>query len=370
MSGLRFVVTGGGTGGHIYPALAIAGGLARTAEAEILYMGGKDSTEERLAAKAGFDFIGVETCPLHRKSLAIFKDLAANRRGSKEAAEILRRCAPQVVFGTGGYASWPVMKAAVKLGIHTMIHEQNAAPGLSNRNLAKNADKICLTFAAAGELFAARHRHKIEITGLPVRPSIIEAQRDQARECWQIGPSEPVLVVTGGSQGAASINTAMSGAWKPLLADGLFIIHITGEKKYEAMKAAAKDQGLAQEPRLHLMPYLHEMEKGLAAADLVVGRSGASFLAEILCRGLPSILVPYPYAAANHQLLNAEAVEKAGGALLIEDKDLSAQSLTQAVRNLFTDREKMLKMSAAASGLGKPQALQHIIDIALRLAKR
>lgn len=370
MNGLRFVVTGGGTGGHIYPALAIAGGLAQTVGAEILYMGGKNSLEERLAAKAGFKFAGVETCPLHRKSPAIFKDLAANRRGSKEAVEILRRFDPQVVIGTGGYASWPVIKAAVKLGLCTMIHEQNAAPGLSNRNLAKGADKICLTFAAAGELFPARHRHKIEITGLPVRPSIIEAQRAAARRFWQIGPSERILLVTGGSQGAAAINAAMAEAWRPLLADGLFIIHITGENKYEDMQKAAQEQGLGNEPRLRLLPYLHEMEKGLAAADLVVGRAGASFLAEILYLGLPSILVPYPYAAANHQLLNAEAVEKVGGALLIEDKDLSGQSLTQAVRNLFADQEKMLKMSAAASGLGKPRALQHIIDIALRLAKR
>ncbi|MGI5892437.1 MAG: undecaprenyldiphospho-muramoylpentapeptide beta-N-acetylglucosaminyltransferase [Bacillota bacterium] len=369
MNRLRVVITGGGTGGHIYPALAIAAGLFAKAEAQILYIGGRDSLESKLATQAGWDFRAIETSPLHRKSLVLLKDLAANKRGMKQAQKFLLDYQPHLAIGTGGYASWPVMKAALKLGIPTMIHEQNAVPGLSNKMLAKKVDIICLNFNCAKELFSARQRDKIYTTGLPIRPQIMHVDKQKARDLLKIKSSQPVFLVTGGSQGAQAINNAVAEAWLDLLGGGLQIIHISGAKNYDEVMRKAKAQGLDQSPQLRIIPYLEHMEYGLALADLVLGRAGASFLSEILCLGIPSILAPYPYAAANHQLLNAQAVEKAGGAIIIEDKDLHGKSVADAVLNLFADKERMLKMSACASGLGKPQALDNIIEIALKLIK-
>ena len=361
---MKAVICGGGTGGHIYPALAIASCL-RADGHEVLYMGGKDSTEAKLAEKSGFAFFGVDACGLHRKSLRIIKDMYLNLCGRKQSAAQLRSFQPAVVIGTGGYASAPIVSAAQKLHIPTMLHEQNAFPGLANRSLARKADAVCLTFAAAEAYFP--HPERLHLTGLPVRREILECSRAQAWQYFGISGTEQqrfTLLITGGSLGAASLNKAALAVYQSLLAQGIRIIHICGEKNYFSLR-----QQLPKHPLLLVLPYLHEMQYALALADLAVARAGASFLSEVACLGLPSILIPYPYAANDHQRYNARAFQDAGAALVIEDGQLSGDVLLQNILPLLQNRERLSQMSTAARKLAQPDSDRKIVEIAYSLIR-
>lgn len=368
---LKVVISGGGTGGHIYPALAIARGLAEQEGAEILYLGGRQSLESRLAQEAGFAFREIRSSGLQGNAFRKMKALYANYQGMKEAKRLLAEYRPQLAIGTGGYVGAPVLFAAAKLGIPTMIHEQNAFPGKANRLLGRYVDRICLTFEEARSYFP--QPEKCVHTGLPVRQAILAATKEDGLAHFHLDGTRPVFLVTGGSQGAKTLNTALSAAIVELLQAGLQVIWITGPKNYAAIKQEwQKTKNLTKglDPNgLVLIPYLNEMEKALAAADLVLGRAGASFIAEILVRGLPSVLVPYPFAAGNHQELNAASLVANGAALMIQDKDLTPQALLEAVLPLVGDRERLAKMAAAAKGMAAPKALDAILAQAVALFK-
>jgi len=363
MKQLRIVVSGGGTGGHIYPALAIAQGLMDAAPTQILYMGSQNSMEERLCHEVGLPFFAIEAKGL-RRSLKAIGDLCVNYRGMRQARKKIKEFTPDLVIGTGGFASAPVVHAASQLKIPTMIHEQNAYPGVANRFLAQDAAAVCLTFEAAAENFHAR---TILLTGLPVRKSILETSREAARVYFSLDDTKPVLLVCGGSQGARTLNRALEKSWQPILAAGWRIIHITGKKNYQEVCQAADKKGLDLKSGLIILPYLDKMEYGLAIADLVVGRAGASFLAEVMCKGIPSVLVPYPHASGNHQMMNARAMEENGAAVLIANALCNGETLTKTLMGLFADQEKREHMSQAALKMAKPEALDNLVEIALRL---
>lgn len=363
MKQLKIVVSGGGTGGHIYPALAIAQGLTDAAPVRILYMGGKNSLEERLCREAAFPFYGIEAKGL-RRSVAAVGDLLVNYRGLRQARKELKDFSPDLVIGTGGFVSAPVVHAASQLKIPTMIHEQNAYPGMANRFLAQDAAAVCLTFAAAAEYF---RNGAILLTGLPVRKTILETSREAARHYFSFDDTKPVLLVCGGSQGARRLNSALQESWRQILAAGWRIIHITGRLNYEDVCRAADTKGLDPASGLILLPYLDKMEYGLAVADLVVGRAGASFLAEVMCKGLPSVLVPYPYAAGDHQLMNARAMEESGAAVLLRDENCNPKTMTDTLLALFADGQKRSDMAQAALKMAKPEALDNLVEIALRI---
>lgn len=372
MAKLRVVISGGGTGGHIYPALAIAGALQEHADAKILYMGskeknGKDSLEQRLSTNAGLPFKGVSACGLRRKSPLIVRDLQVNYQGMCQAKKILQQFLPHVVIGTGGYGAAPVLKAANKLHIPIMIHEQNAYPGITNRFLAPQAAAVCLTFEEAKQYFPANC--KFVLTGLPVRQAILAADKAEACSFFQLQPDRVTLLATGGSQGAHALNEAMLGAYHEILATGAQIIHITGPNNFADVKAKVEAQGLWQHPGLVLLDYLDRMDLAIAAADLVVSRAGASFLAEVMCAGVASVLIPYPYAAANHQMLNAKSMEKAGAATIIENAALDEERLLAKVLPLIKQDEKRRQMSQASLAMAKPQAADEIAGLAIRIAK-
>ena len=355
---MRAIISGGGTGGHIYPALAIAEELRARGD-EILYMGGADSIEEELARGHGFAFASVATSPLHRNLLKIARDLAANYRGLREAKKIISAFAPDVAIGTGGFVTAPVLAAAQSLHIPTMIHEQNAFPGLANRRLAQKADAVCLTFAPAQKYFP--HQEKIHYTGLPVRQRIIEAKNESLKaEAYHFfaipdGQSDiPTLLITGGSQGAQSLNEAAHAAYAGLLDAGYRIIHLCGKKNYFSMKQKAP-----QHQRLILLPYLEQMEYGLAVADLALARAGASFLAE----------VPYPYATNDHQAANAHVFSEEDAAVVIKDADLNGERLLQTVVALFNNPVRLERMQAGALTLAKTAAAADIADVAYHIAK-
>ena len=359
---LKAIVCGGGTGGHIYPALAIADQL-RADGTQVLYMGAKDSTEQKLATDAGFPFRGVDCRGLHKTSPRLILDLCHNFRGVLQARRAIREYGPRLVVGTGGYAEAAVIKAAQGLGLPTLLHEQNAYPGLANRRLSKKAQAVCLTFAAAAPYFP--HADRLHDTGLPVRRQVLEATREAAWEYFGIEGEEqgiPTLLITGGSLGAASLNKAAVDAYDDLLAAGIRVIHLCGRKNYDEIKAAAP-----QHPRLILLPYLDEMQHALALADLAVGRAGASFSAETLCLGLPTVLIPYPYAANDHQRFNAKAMAEGGASVVIEDGELTGEILSETVLSLLGNEERLRAMADGAKAMARYDAAKAIAEVAYGL---
>ena len=359
---LKAIVCGGGTGGHIYPALAIAEQL-RADGARVLYMGAGDSTEQKLAAAAGFSFRGVDCCGLHKSSPRLIADLWRNYRGLRQARRIISGFAPEIVIGTGGYAEAPVIKAAQGLGIPTLLHEQNAYPGLANRRLSRKARAVCLTFGAAAPYFP--HPDRLHETGLPVRRQVLEASREAAWDYFGVEGEErgiPTLLITGGSLGAASLNRAAVEAYPALLAAGVRVIHLCGRKNFHEIKGSAPDH-----PRLILLPYLEDMQHALALADLAVGRAGASFSAETLCLGLPTVLIPYPYAANDHQRFNARAMAEGGASVVIEDDALNGGVLTRTVLDLLNDAERLRTMSESAKAMARYDAAREIAAVAYGL---
>ncbi len=373
---MNVMLSGGGTGGHIYPALAVAEAIRQKyPDSRLVYVGNVDGMEHELAKEAGYEFIPVSVAGFKgRGPLQMLQMLYKNWRGLAEAKALLRQFHPDLVIGTGGYACGPLLLEATRLHIPTLLHEQNAIMGKTNKILSRHVNKICLTFPIANLPDAVSA--KCELTGLPVRRAILETDTAAARQHLDLAVDKPVLVVTGGSQGARHINQAMAELWPELLAAGVQIVHITGEKLFDETAQLARRNGLPVDPKTQqaqngflLLPYLHHMEYALAAADLVISRAGASFLAEVMALGRAAILVPYPYAAGNHQVYNAQALVEAGAALLIEDAALSAQSLRQALQKALFDINLREKMAANSAALGKREAATAIIGVAAAVAR-
>lgn len=373
---MNVMLSGGGTGGHIYPALAVAEAIRQKyPDSRLVYVGNVDGMEHELAKEAGYEFIPVSVAGFKgRGPLQMLQMLYKNWRGLAEAKALLRQFHPDLVIGTGGYACGPLLLEATRLHIPTLLHEQNAIMGKTNKILSRHVNKICLTFPIANLPDAVSA--KCELTGLPVRRAILETDTAAARQHLGLAVDKPVLVVTGGSQGARHINQAMAELWPELLAAGVQIVHITGKKLFDETAQLARRNGLPVDPKTQqakdgflLLPYLHHMEYALAAADLVISRAGASFLAEVMALGRAAILVPYPYAAGNHQVYNAQALVEAGAALLIEDAALSAQSLRQALQKALFDINLREKMAANSAALGKREAATAIIGVAAAVAR-
>ncbi len=363
LMGVRCVVTGGGTGGHIYPALAIARGLRERYGAEVLYVGTDRGLEADLVPRAGLPFAAISAGGLRRRvdpgNLAV---LARTVRGLFQAWALLGRWKPAVVVGTGGYVCGPTVLAAVARGIPTFIHEQNAYPGLTNRLLAGLVRQVALTFPEAAAHLPRRAR--VVVTGLPVRPEIVTADRGAARQALGIDPHTRVLLVFGGSRGARKINDAMIGVLEALSGrPGVHVIQATGKAEYRDYAARLEAAGIkiGSGGNITLTPYLYDMAQALAAADLVVCRAGASTIAELTVRGLPAVLVPYPHATARHQDYNARACARAGAAVVIPDRELDGPRLLAVVGQLLGDEERLRAMGAASRRLARPQALEDIL---------
>lgn len=363
---MRIILTGGGTGGHIYPALAIAEKWkALDPDSEILYVGTQRGLESKIVPKRNVPFrtIGVEGLP-RKISPALVKAIIRAGKGCLEARRVVRDFKPDLVIGTGGYVCGPMVLAARLQGVPAMIHEQNAFPGVTNKLLARFVNRIMVTFPESSKYFS--HKEKITATGLPVRQEVLDAEKQAGLAFFGFDPEKVTLLVSGGSRGARSLNRAMAEAYTTLATyPNLQILHLTGEADYaDTMEAIAKT-GLQIEdyPQIQIKPYLDEMQHGLAAADFCVGRAGATFLAEITACGIPSILIPYPYAAENHQEYNAKALVDQDAARMILDKDLTGQALCREIETIYKDETLREKMALAAKSYGKPDALDRIIAL-------
>lgn len=357
------VLTGGGTGGHIYPAISIGRAIKEQyPEVSIAYFGTSKGLEAKLIKQENWPFYGVSAAGLRRKiSFKTAKALVTTAKGYFEARGQLKKLKPNIVVGTGGYVCGPVVLAAAHLKIPTIIHEQNAYPGLTNRLLARVVVRVLVTFPQSKNHFP--QNTQLLHTGLPIRDSIIKTGKEEGLKALELQDAFRVLVV-GGSQGAKSINRSILEIYQ-IAKDNKEIhwFHIVGPKSYDSYLEELARAGidLANYGNIRIMPYLFKMEDALSVADLVIGRAGASFLAEVMAKGLPSILIPYPYSAENHQEYNAKALKDAGASIVFNDDQISGEKLFRAVQSLYENPAKLQQMGKKAKELGKPEALQVIV---------
>ena len=359
MTSLRIVIAGGGTGGHLYPGIAVAKEvLRREPGATITFAGTARGIESRVVPREGFQLDMLRSAGLKGTSpAALVRGLALLPVSGLDAWRILSRRTPHLVIGVGGYSSGPVVAAAVMRRIPTLLLEQNALPGFTNRQLARYVSAAAVTFPSTIGHFGRRGF----VAGNPVRPEFfIDGDGDMAG-----GP--PRVLIFGGSQGAHAINVAMVEAAPRLAAlhGGVAITHQTGEHDLDFVRGAYRNAGF----NARVEPYLFTMDRDIKRADLVICRAGATTIAELAAAGRPSVLVPLPTAADDHQRKNAEVFREAGAAELIEQKALSGALLAERVAALVADRAKLQAMGAAARALAKPDAAKVIVDRALELAR-
>ncbi len=361
---MKAIVTGGGTGGHIYPALAVLRALQAKGW-EILYLGSKAGLEGEIIPSEGIDYKEVNVAPLPRKiSFKLLSSTLKTTAGFFQALRIIKSYLPDLVLGTGGFVAGPVVLAATFLKIPTIIHEQNVYPGFTNKLLARRVDAIALNFADAKQYFPGNIKAVYSVTGNPIREVIINTNKSKGLKKLSLEPNKKTLLVFGGSQGSMSINLAMVDLYHHYKDDSsIQIIHITGKKNYQMVLAEIRKSGIDIEhyDNYQIMSYLSHMEYAYAVADLIVYRAGATGIAEITAKGLPAILVPYPHAAENHQEYNARNLEKHGAAEVILDKELSGKILINQVESIFSDEEKIITMSRNSKKLGNPEAVKNIV---------
>jgi UDP-N-acetylglucosamine--N-acetylmuramyl-(pentapeptide) pyrophosphoryl-undecaprenol N-acetylglucosamine transferase len=369
---LAVIVTGGGTGGHIYPALAIAEGI-RNAEpsAEFLYVGLTEGMEARLVPEAGWDFRGIAGRGMPRRiSLDMLKTVGSSVKALLQTKKILKEFRPDLVVGTGGFVSGPVLLVATFFGIPGLLHEQNAMPGVTNKLLSRRVKKVMLAFEEGRKHF--NEKAEVEVVGLPVRPQVGNVDRAEALKYFGLEAGRKTVLVTGGSRGARSINRAMvEVATQMNSREDLQLIWATGTLDHNDALNELRQAGIdPQRPGWSVRAYIDKMPYALAIADLCICRSGATTLAELSTAGLPSILIPYPYAAENHQEHNALAMVGHKAAHMILDKDLTGDGLWKTVEVMLGNPFVLADMAAQAKEAMQKNALERIVRICLETAWR
>ena len=353
---MTVLIAAGGTGGHLYPGITLARAfLSEVPAARVVFVGTATGMEARLLPAAGFEFVAIRSGAWVGKGwMDRIVAFGLVGLGFFQAIGLLRRLAPNVVIGIGGYASGPTLIAAILLGIRRMILEPNLVPGLANRKLAPYMDAVVVAFEATGRTMKSR---RIFGLGTPVRPEIVAAQHP-ARRAGRL-----TLLVLGGSQGAHAINRGMLEALPWLNRDRIRILHQTGSSDQRMVATAYAEAGFDA----RALPYISEMAAAYAEADLVLSRAGAGTLSEIAAVGLPALLIPYPHAEA-HQEKNANVFVEAGAAEVIRDGEVTGQRLAARIDALITDTARREAMATAAAGLGRPNAARDIVQLCRSLA--
>ena len=360
---MRVIMTGGGTGGHVYPAIAIAEKIQeKYPDSEILFIGTERGMEHKIVPQNGYEIRFITISGFDRKHMLKNAKTAVNLvKGTLQSRAILKEFRPDVVIGTGGYVCAPVVRTAAKMGILTFIHEQNAYPGMTNKLLEKYADRVFLAFPEAAKYF--KKKEKLIITGNPVRKAFREANKETARTLLSIPQDAFVVLAFGGSLGAGRINKAAL----PLLEfaagqKGLCMVLATGSYYYRKMTEKAQEKHLDHADNIRILEYIDDMPNYLAAADLVISRAGALTVSEIAAGGKPAILIPSPNVTGNHQFYNAKSIADKGAAVLIEEPDLTDESLISSVLSLMNDREKLGAMAKASKAAAAKDALGEIVS--------
>jgi UDP-N-acetylglucosamine--N-acetylmuramyl-(pentapeptide) pyrophosphoryl-undecaprenol N-acetylglucosamine transferase len=351
------MIAGGGTGGHIYPAIAIAREyLARDPQRRVVFVGTEKGLEKTIVPKAGFPLELIDVGGLKGKGgLDLVRNVLRVPKGLAQAFRLVGKHKPGVVLGVGGYSSGPVLLAAKLRGVPTIIHEANAFPGLANRAVARFVTAVAVAFE---EALPRLKRPDGVVTGNPIRKEFFEAKHPGQRAT----DNGQRLLIFGGSQGSRILNETMSGALLFLsrLKDSLTIVHQTGPNDLEKVRKAYHDSAFANAA---VVPYLDPIVDEMAAADLVVSRAGAMTVSELSAIGRAAILVPFAAATNNHQELNARVVERAGGAVVITEAELSPEKLAAAITDIVSNPERTTRMGAAAKTLARPAATKTIVDL-------
>ena len=361
---MAVVIAGGGTGGHLYPGIAVARELlARQPDARISFAGTAAGIEARIVPREGFTLDVIRSGGLKGKSVADrVRGLALVPLGLGDAWRVVSTRRPDLVIGVGGYSSGPVVLAAALRGVATMVLEQNAVPGLTNRLLAPFVDLAAVTFESTAAFFGS----KAFVSGNPVRPEFFATAGPFQESALGEQTSVTRVLVFGGSQGAHAINVAMVEAAAELAAGRppLHLTHQTGERDVEMVRNAYREAGL----QASVEPFLYDMGQRLRDAEVVICRAGATTLAEITAAGKPAILIPLPTATDDHQRKNAEALAARGAAEVLAQRDLTGRSLAARLLALAADRSRRAHMAAVARSLARPDAARVIVDRALQLA--
>ncbi len=349
---MKLLLAGGGTGGHLFPAIALAEQFkSEEPQGEVLFVGTERGLEARMLPELGWKLETIEMSGwAGRGFIARFRVLGQLFKSLGQSRKILQNFGPDVVVGVGGYASVPALLAAKTLKIPYLVHEQNAWPGLANRLLGYWAKRVCLSFDEADRAF---HRSATVLTGNPVRVAM--------EKCPGLNDEKTCLLVFGGSQGAIAINRAIVAAL-PLLGEWrgkLEIIHQTGEQDYAETVQGYRDNNW---PEMEVTPFIKDMAGAYARSTLIVCRAGATTLAELTACGRPAILVPYPHAAAGHQSTNARAMAAKGAAMTMEETDLTPERLATLINGLLHDRTSIKTMAAAARGLARRGAAARLLQ--------
>lgn len=359
----KFILSGGGTGGHIYPAIAIANELKqRFPDAEFLFVGAQDKMEMQKVPQAGYPIVGLWIAGLQRKltlqnMMFPFKLLSSLWKSRR----IIRQFQPDVVIGTGGFASGPLLQMANSKGIPTVVQEQNSYPGITNKLLSKKANVLCVAYENLERFFP---KEKIVFTGNPVRQDLLDLtnKREEGRAYFQLDPSKKTVLVLGGSLGARRINQLIAKELDFLLKQGVQVFWQCGKLYFEEY------QHLNEKPHVQVTAFIDRMDLIYAAADVVISRAGASSVSELCLVGKPTVFIPSPNVAEDHQTKNAKAIVDKGGALLLKETELD-EKFEATFADLLKNEGLQQQLSAALKLLGKPNATHDIVDEIVKLMR-
>lgn len=366
---MRVIFAGGGTAGHINPALSVAEYMkSECDDFEALFIGTKRGLETKLVPAAGYEIKYIDVCGFDRKHL--LKNISVLyklQKSKQDCKKIIKDFQPDAVVATGGYVSGPVLMAAKKLGIPSIIHEQNVYPGLTVRGSEKYVDYVAVSFAQTVEYM--KNKAKCVVTGNPIRPDILKAEKDSARAELGLG-QKPLVLVFGGSLGAEKINNTMVGVIKKLSqTDAFTLIFGTGDRNYQKVMARLGEEGITLSDSIKVVPYINNMSSVMAAADVVVARAGAITVSEICALSKPSVLIPSPNVVRNHQEQNARELEKQSAAVVITEDVLSDEVLYEKITSLTQDKQLLSQMGRNARKIAKINALEEIYNIVMKIKK-
>lgn len=361
---MKVVISGGGTGGHIYPAVAIIEELKkRDNNIDILYIGSKNSMESELIPSLGINYKSIEVMGLPRKiNKKFFKSIFVLLKGLRQAKKILKRFKPDVVIGTGGFVTGPVLYKAHKMGIYTIFHEQNSYPGITNRILSRYVNAMAVTFKESIKFF--KNNDKCVVTGNPIRNRFEFLNREESLKFFEIDENSKNIFSFGGSNGSEELNKAVLGILEKFYKnEKISLIHVTGKLNYDKFLEEVKSKGIKIENNVKILPYMTEMDKAYGVSDLVITSSGAITLAEISKIGLASILIPKAYTTENHQEFNARAYKDIGASELILEKELNSDLLWENIEKIIFDNSRLEQMKENAKKLATPNAVKDFVSI-------
>ena len=363
---MRILVTGGGTGGHIYPALAFIRYVQKIQpDSEFLYVGTHRGLENKIVPETGISFKTIKIQGFKRKlSLDNIKTVQLFVESIKRSKEILREFKPDVVIGTGGYVSGSVVYAAARMKIPTIVHEQNSVPGITNKFLSRFANRVGISFPDAAQYFP---ENKTVLVGNPRAQEVVTSGKSEVLEQYGLLPDIPTVLIFGGSQGALKINQAVIQALPKFSQKEYQVLYASGDRYYNEIAEKFDIEKINH--NLSLQPYIKNMTDVMANVDLLIGRAGATSIAELTALGLPAILIPSPYVTNDHQTKNAQSLVNAGAVKMITDADLNGEKLVEAVDEIMGDPEKKAMMAKASRQEGIPDAAERLWSLVNEIVK-